>query len=113
MRLTEQLLVCYGDELAGKALSKMRLARWLCECISLCGLHTLNTQCCSAVFRGVCFNDVYGSVVDHILSIYTVLPLGCIYLLLRVCAHGGNRQLMNMVVGCLGVNCIAPKPLFV
>ena len=34
VRSTQQLLVCYGDGVVGKALSKNRLARWLCECIS-------------------------------------------------------------------------------
>ena len=34
VRNTEQLLVCYGDGMAGRALSKKRLAGWLRECIS-------------------------------------------------------------------------------
>ena len=33
-RHTEQLFMCYGEGVAGKALSKKRLASWLCECIS-------------------------------------------------------------------------------
>jgi len=34
IRRTEQLFVCFGDGVAGKALSKKRLRGWLCECIS-------------------------------------------------------------------------------
>ena len=35
LRRTEQLLVCFGGGVIGKALSKKRLAGWLCECIAL------------------------------------------------------------------------------
>ena len=31
---TEQLFVCFGGGVTGKALSKKRLAGWLCECIA-------------------------------------------------------------------------------
>jgi len=34
LRHTEQLFVCFGGGVTGKALSKKRLAGWLCECIA-------------------------------------------------------------------------------
>jgi len=71
VRTTSQLLVCYGDGTAGKALSKKRLARWLCECIfsaySQAGREppivvrahsTRGVAASTALFSGACVEDI-------------------------------------------------------
>lgn len=61
VRNTNQLLVCYGDGTAGRALSKKQLARWLCECI-LQSSGPGGPHCCPGTLHTRC-GGVYGP--DH------------------------------------------------
>ena len=64
---TEQLFVCFGGGVTGKALSKKRLAGWLCECIAhaygqagrVCRAHSTRAMAVStALFNGVSVEDI-------------------------------------------------------
>ncbi|XP_034079168.1 uncharacterized protein LOC117550754 [Gymnodraco acuticeps] len=71
LRRTEQLFVCFGCGVIGKALSKKRLAGWLCECIAHAygqagkafptGVRVHSTQAMAvstALFNGVSVEDI-------------------------------------------------------
>ncbi|XP_034057473.1 uncharacterized protein LOC117536645 [Gymnodraco acuticeps] len=103
---TELLFVCFGDGVAGKALSKKRLTGWLCECISHAGRESLSHwgPCIlytwygcvdSLVQRRKCGGHIHGGVLVYVRPVNKVLSFGHVGLIFIVCACWGNTGLVK------------------
>jgi len=109
LRCTEQLFVCFGGRVTGKALSKKRLAwhalRRHCtrqrtgrESLPRGGPCALHTSCgCvnSFIQRCECGGYMHGGVLVNARPLHKVLSLGYVWLFLSVCACWGNTGLVR------------------
>ena len=104
IRRTEQLFVCFGDGVAGKALSKKCLTGWLCGCITHAygragralptGVRAHSTRAVpvsnSLIQQRECRRYMHVGVLVYARLLHKMLSPGHVWLLLVVCACRGN-----------------------